>query len=103
MLGMQISRQNDKAFVVGGDFARAGARTILWGGAKVLGNIFLNPAIFIWIIRNLFNRNKSGRCAPYKSKEIRSYESKLSTSGPLRICRRTSADLFSYYFPMQYA
>ena len=32
VLGMQISRQNDKAFVVCGDFARC-ARTILWGGA----------------------------------------------------------------------
>ena len=37
-------------------------------------------------ISNLINRKKSGRCAPYKSKEIHSYESELSTSGPLRIC-----------------
>ena len=37
-------------------------------------------------ISNLFNRNKSGRCAPCKSKEIRSYESELSISGPLCVC-----------------
>ena len=38
--------------------------------------------------------NKSGRCAPYKSKDIHSYESELSTSGPLCLLPTLSADLF---------
>ena len=45
-------------------------------------------------ISNLFNRNKSGSCAPYKSKEAHSYESELSTSGPLCLLPTLSADLF---------
>ena len=54
----------------------------------------MNPAIFIWIIRNLFNRNKSGRCAPNNCNDARSYVSKLTTSRHHHAYRLTSADLF---------
>ena len=90
--------------LVSGDFARAGRSHNLVGWAVSPREHLLESCIFIWIIRNLFNRNKSGRCAPYKSKEIRSYESKLSTSGPLRICRlrrRTYFFFVQFYLPMQ--
>ena len=75
-------------------FCSRGALAQSWGGAVRPREIFLNPAIFIWIIRTLFNRNKSGRCAPRSCNGPNSYESKLSTNWDHHNCRLTSADLF---------
>ena len=41
-------------------------------------DIFSPLVAWIGVYRYNHNRNKSGRCAPYKSKEIHSYESELS-------------------------
>ena len=57
-----------------------------WGGAVSPREDLLESYYLHLSISNLFNRNKSGRCAPWKSKEAYSYESELSTSGPLRVC-----------------
>ena len=89
---------------VGGDFARALRSHNLVGWAEVLRNIFLNPAIFIWSIRTIFNRNKSGRCAPNNCNDARSYVSKLTTSRHHHNCRLRRRTYFfpvRFYFPMQ--
>ena len=72
---------------IGGDCARAGRSHNLVGWAVSPRKHLLESYYLHLSISNLFNRNKSGRCAPYKSKEAHSYESELSTSGPLRIYR----------------
>ena len=76
-----------KQVVVCGDFARAGRSHNRWGGAVSPREDLLESYYLHLSISNLFNRNKSDCCAPWKSKEAHSYESGLSTSGPLRICR----------------
>ena len=58
-----------------------------WGGAVRPREDLLESYYLHLSISNLFNRNKSDRCAPWKSKEVHSYESKLSTSGPFRVYR----------------
>ena len=64
--------------LVSGDFARAGRSHNRWGGAVRPREHLLEFYYLHLSISNLFNRNKSGRCAPYKSKEVYSYESELS-------------------------
>ena len=76
-----------KQVVVCGDFARAGRSHNLVGWAVSPREDLLESYYLHLSISNLFNRNNSGRCAPWKSKEAHSYESEISTSGPLRIYR----------------
>ena len=67
-----------------------GARTILWGGAVRPREDLLESYYLHLSISNLFNRNKSGRCAPWKSKEVRSLKARFHKSGPLWIYRERS-------------
>ena len=78
----------------GGDFARALRSHNLVGWAVSPRKHLLESYYLHLSISNLFNRNKSGRCAPWKSKEIRSYESMLSRTD-LFVFTDFVGDLFS--------